>query len=420
MADSDITIFAYADWIEKKPMLMGSLHVNRAKGKEFYAFEYDETWLNSSQSRHLLDPDLNLFKGRQYTPLGKDLFGLFADSCPDRWGRMLMNRREANRARDEQRKPRALTESDYLLGVFDEARMGALRFSTVLGGEFLASSKELATPPWTTLRKLENASFAFENDENGSETKWLNQLLAPGSSLGGARPKASVQAPDGSLWIAKFPSKHDEVDSGAWEMVVHDLAVMCEINVPEARLDAFSNNGSTFLVKRFDRSGKNRVHFASAMTLLGKRDGEASNDNTSYLDIAAFIKSNGAAPKNDLLELWKRIVFGMAVSNTDDHLRNHGFVLSDKGWVLSPIFDVNPSVYGNHLSLNVSQYDNEISFDLALETAEYYGLALNDAKKVVEEVKSKVDKSWRLLAKKYGLKKIAIDRMQEAFAMEYK
>lgn len=203
----------------------------------------------------------------------KKLFGIFSDSCPDRWGRLLMKRREAVQARKEERKPRRLGESDFLLGVYDEARMGALRFSLEEDGVFLANDEELATPPWTTLRELEAASVSFENDEDGQEEKWLKQLLAPGSSLGGARPKASVQAPDKSLWIAKFPSKHDEWNTGAWEMVAHDLAAACHLNVPEAKLETFSELGSTYLVKRFDRKGEKRLHFSSAMTLLGKADG---------------------------------------------------------------------------------------------------------------------------------------------------
>ena len=213
--------------------------------------------------------------------------------------------------------------------MYDEARMGGLRFKTELEGEFLSNDREFATPPWTSLRELEQASIAFENDEKGLNEKWLKQLLAPGSSLGGARPKASVLATDGSLWIAKFPSKHDDFNSGAWEMVVHELAVMCGLNVPEAKAEKFSKLGTTFLVKRFDRMGSRRIHFSSAMTMLGKKDGANAADGSSYLEIVSFLKANGATPKKDIQELWKRIVFSMAVSNTDDHFRNHGFILEE-------------------------------------------------------------------------------------------
>jgi len=282
----------------------------------------------------------------------------------------------------------------------------------------VSADTELAAPPWTTLRTLETASLAFENDESGQDGKWLRQLLAPGSSLGGARPKASVLAPDGSLWIAKFPSKHDEWNTGAWEMAVHDLAVKCGLNVPAAGLETFSGAGGTFMIKRFDRENGRRLHFASAMALLGKTDG--NTDDVSYLDLAAFIKSNGASPKRDLEELWKRLVFNMAVSNTDDHLRNHGFILKNDGWALSPAFDINPNIYGNTLSLNVSSGDNSISFELALETAEYYGINTQDAKQIIENIKTAVSDNWRQIAAAHGLSRDATIRMEPAFAMEYK
>ena len=411
------TIYVYSDW-SGSPELMGALHASAGRGKEIFSFEYRRDWVRSADSNLILDPDLSLFEGRQYAPPGKPLFGIFADSCPDRWGRLLMNRREAILARKEGRKPRALRESDYLLGVSDKTRMGALRFSLLEGGPFLSPDEDLSVPPWTTLRTLESASLAFENDEYGQEEKWLSQLLAPGSSLGGARPKASVRAPDGSLWIAKFPSRHDEWNSGAWEIVAHDLAAKCGLNVPEAKLETFSDTGGTFLVKRFDRNGIRRIHFSSSMTLLGKTDSDT--EGASYLNMASFIKSSGALPKQDLNELWRRIVFNMAVSNTDDHLRNHGFILTDHGWTLSPMYDVNPSIYGDTLSLNVDMNDNSISFDLALETAGYYGIDIHSAKTSIADIKKTITQNWRILAAGHGLNKDAIKRMEPAFSMEYK
>ena len=264
-------IYVYCGWIKEGPMLMGYLYVDNIRGRESFSFDYNEDFLNIPQKYRFLDPDLNLYSGRQYPPNDKELFGIFSDSCPDRWGRLLMNRREAALAKKEERKPRKLLESDYLLGVYDAARVGGIRFKLQEDEEFLSSDEECSTPPWISLRELETASLAFENDENINNNKWLEQLLAPGSSLGGARPKATVMAPDGSLWIAKFPSKHDEWNSGAWEMTVHDLALMCELNVPEAKIETFSKNGSTFLIKRFDRCGENRIHFSSAMTYSEKR-----------------------------------------------------------------------------------------------------------------------------------------------------
>ncbi|MBO4678187.1 MAG: HipA domain-containing protein, partial [Lachnospiraceae bacterium] len=259
--DKEKVIYVFADFLDFNNELLGTIYVSNVRGKELFSFEYSADWLEKGM--YLLDPDLSLFKGRQYVNDDKDIFGMFADSCPDRWGRRLMNRKEELRAQKAGEKPMKLMESDYLLGVYDEARMGGLRFKTDLDGDFLSNDKEYTTPPWTSLRQLEQASYAFENE--GGDDKWLRQLLAPGSSLGGARPKASVIAPDGSLWIAKYPSKHDEFDSGAWEMVVHELAGICGLNVPEAKAEKFSKLGTTFLVRRFDRNMSRRIHFSSAM-----------------------------------------------------------------------------------------------------------------------------------------------------------
>ena len=265
------------------------------------------------------------------------------------------------------------------------------------------------------MRELEQASIAFENDATELDEKWLRQLLAPGSSLGGARPKASVMAPDGSLWIAKFPSKHDEFDSGAWEMVVHDLGALCRLNVPEAKAIKFSKLGTTFLVRRFDRDGEKRIHFSSAMTMLGKKDGANATDGSSYLELVSFLKANGAKTIRDTHELWRRIVFSMAVSNTDDHFRNHGFILSDEGWELSPLYDVNPDIYGEYLSLNVDENESDIDFDLAVEAAPYYGIDEMQAKKEVAEIKSVIRNNWIDLAKKKGISRGEIERMNPAF-----
>lgn len=408
-------IIVYENWSDIIPKKMGMLYVDYAKGKENFSFEYDEGWLTSNKSALVIDPDLSMYNGRQFLPFGKTLFGIFSDSCPDRWGRVLMKRREVINARKEGIKPRELQESDFLLGVYDESRIGALRFKIDENGSFISSDKDMATPPWTSLRSLEEAARAFEKDENALDEKWLKQLIGPGSSLGGARPKATIQDVDGSLWIAKFPSKHDEINSGAWEMVAHDLAILCNLDVPEARLEHFSKLGSTFLVKRFDRQGDRRIHFSSAMTMLGKVDGASSEDGSGYLDIASFIRSNGENPKNDLQELWKRIVFNMAISNTDDHLRNHGFLLSKSGWRLSPMYDTNPVPYGDTLSLNVSETDNSISIDLALESAKYYELSNDGAIEISNSILSTVKENWEKLAVKYGISRNEIEYMRPAF-----
>lgn len=412
-------ICVYDDFTDSEPRLLGKLYVNTIKGGETYSFEFDDNWLSSTELTISLDPDLYSYSGRQF-PNGNKIFGIFSDASPDRWGRVLMMKRERINAEKENRKPRKLYDSDFLLGVYDETRMGGIRFKAECDGAFLSDDTETAAPPWTTLRTLEEASRQFENDTSALNEKWLNQLLKPGSSLGGARPKATVVDANGELWIAKFPSKHDENNTGAWEKVVHDLARMCGLNVPESKLETFSKFGSTFLVKRFDRVGKRRIHFASAMTLLGKTDGASAEDGSGYLEMASFIKSYGSNPKGDLRELWKRIVFNMAVSNTDDHLRNHAFILTKTGWTLSPMYDVNPVPYGDELSLNVSEEDNRIAMDLALSTAVKYNIPEEEAVQIVQEITATVRNHWENLATHYKITRGQIEEMRPAFHECYK
>ena len=418
MANNQKTIFVYDDFTEEKPILLGKLYVDSIKGGETYSFEYDNEWLKNTGMTANLDPDLMPYGGRQY-PSGRTIFGVFADASPDRWGRVLMMKRERMLAEKESRKPRKLYDSDFLLGVYDETRMGGIRFKLDQEGSFLSDDKETAAPPWTSLRSLEEASRNFENDSEILSERWLNQLIRPGSSLGGARPKATVVDPSGQLWIAKFPSKNDENDTGAWEKVVHDLAKLCELNVPESKLETFSKLGSTFIVKRFDREGNKRIHFASAMTLLGKEDGASAADGSSYLDLVSFIKSYGCSPKSDLVELWKRIVFNMVVSNTDDHLRNHAFILTPNGWKLSPLYDVNPVPYGDELSLNVNEDDNRISIALAIDTAKQFGIQKNEAQLWVNGMTSIIRENWEKLAVRYGISRGKIEDMRPAFTACY-
>ena len=419
MVSKEKTIFVYDDFSMQNPTLMGILYVNSLKGGESYSFEYDREWLKKTSLKITLDPELMPYSGRQY-PFGKTIFGLFSDSSPDRWGRVLMNKRERILAGKEGRKPAKLYDSDYLLGVDDEMRLGGIRFKTEPNGAFLSDDKETAAPPWASLRTLEEASRNFENDDTVVSEKWLNQLIRPGSSLGGARPKATVIDTKEQLWIAKFPSKNDENDTGAWEMVTHNLAELCGLHVPEAKLEKFSNLGSTYLVKRFDRILNKRVHFASAMTLLGKTDGTSTADGTSYLDIAAFIKSYGAQPKRDLIELWKRIVFNMAVSNTDDHLRNHAFIFTENGWELSPLYDVNPVPYGDELSLNVDEEDNSINIDLAIEASVRFGISKTDATAYAKDILELVKENWEKRAMALGLSRRLIEEMRPAFSACYR
>jgi len=411
------SIFVYGDWEPmEQPAIIGLLNVDLLKGKEVFSFEYNAEWLKS-QKFSFFDPDLQLYKGRQYTQQDKDKFGFFTDSCPDRWGRLLMTRREAIEAKEEKRHPRKLMESDFLIGIQDISRMGALRFKTNLNGPFLAEDSKNSIPIWTSIRELEQAAYLLEKEDISleEEKKKLQMLIQPASSLGGARPKANVQAPDGSLWIAKFPSRHDEFDSGAWEFVTHELALLCRLKVPEAKCQRFSKNGSTFLVKRFDRTSNNkRIHFISAMTALGKIDGNNAQDGTSYLDIVQCIQQQGSKPKDDLLELWKRIVFSIAVTNTDDHLRNHGFLFDKKGLRLSPMYDVNPNPAGLGLSLNIDDMDNSLNFDVAIEAAKYFEIKKDEAAKIADDIRQNV-KLWESLAEKVGLSRSSIMRMENCF-----
>lgn len=415
MPDVQNTIFVYDDFSFSEPVLLGILYVDVIKGSAVYSFEYNKDWLARTGCALNLDPKLSLVTAKQYAS-DNHIFGFLADASPDHWGRQLINKSEHIHAEKEARKPRKFYDSDYLLDVCDEARMGGLRFKSDPNGSFLSEDKDVSAPPWTALRTLEYASRNLENEDAGLGEKWLNQLIRPGSSLGGTRPKATVSDANGNLWIAKFPSRYDDNDVGAWEQVAHHLARLCGLNVPESKLERFSDLGSTFLVKRFDRNQSKRIHFASAMTLLGKTDGASAADGTSYLDIAAFIKAHGIYPKRDLKELWKRIVFSMAISNTDDHLRNHAFICTKGGWTLSPIFDINPVPYGDELSLNVTDADNRIDLSLALDAAPYFGIALSEAERIAAGIIQTVGSNWSGLAAGYGLSRTQIEAMRPAFS----
>jgi len=411
-------IFVYADWIGlPEQILMGNLRTKLTKGEEVFSFEYSKIWLESGFAQDL-DPDLKLYSGPQYLGDAKPNFGLFLDSSPDRWGRMLMKRREAIKERKEGEKPQKLLESDFLLGVNDETRMGGLRFKLDEGGDFLENDEEIKAPPFTSIRELEQASQRIEDDDffkDSDAKKWLKLMIAPGSSLGGARPKASVRNTDGSLWIAKFPSKNDDKDSGIWELLVNKIASKIGINVAESTASTYSQKQHTYLTKRFDRLEEDkRIHFASAMTLLGYKNGYSHKEGGSYLELVELIERYGAEPDQDLIELWKRIVFSVGVSNTDDHLRNHGFLLTRKGWKLSPAYDINPNEDGTGLSLNISEEDNSLEFDLCLEVAEYFRWKLDDAEKYIKEASAEISK-WSEIAKGLGIPNREINYMENAF-----
>lgn len=421
MKQEQIKIWVYADWdFVDEIQLLGCLTSQRVRGKEVFAFEYSETWVKHQNPILFLDPHLGFYKGKQYLPEEKNNFGIFLDSSPDRWGRLLMRRRESWQAKLEGRNEKTLLESDFLLGVFDGHRMGGIRFKLHEDGPFLNDQKNMATPPWTSLRELEYASLQLEREDaiNDSEyTQWLNILIDPGSSLGGARPKASVMDDQGNLWIAKFPSSHDEKNMGAWEIVLHELAKACGITVPEAQIQKFSSKHHTFLSKRFDRTiEQRRIHFASAMTLLGLQDGVDHLEGVGYLDLVGFIMQHSPNAKEDLEQLWRRLVFNILVSNTDDHLRNHGFILLENGWRLSPAYDMNPNEMGTGLTLNISLNSNDLDISLALETAHFYQLKNSVAENMLFEMKQEISK-WRNVAKQFGISYGEMELTKRAFRL---
>ena len=402
----------YAGWIEP-PELLGTWYVERARGNEVISFSYADTWLKKHPDL-FLDPEILPGAGRQYPGEGKPCFGFLSDIAPDRWGRKLIERREIMDARAENRAKRRLLESDYILGVHDGGRIGGIRLAEHQTGQFLTDRPELAAPPISKIWELETASWMLEKDQDTPENKWLKNLLAPGSSLGGARPKANVLDENGQMWIAKFPSAKDIVSIGAWEMVAHDLAKEVGITVPEARLLRLSDKGSTFLVKRFDREENRRIHYASAMTMLGETDG--SKALCSYLDLAGVIEQIGENVDRDLRELWQRIVFSICITNADDHLRNHGFLLCEDGWQLSPAFDVNPAYDQDSLSLAITFDDNTRDLRLALEVSGFFRLKQGEARKSAKQIQSTVKKRWRPLAAKYHIPAREQEIMADAFA----
>ncbi|MBC73948.1 MAG: toxin HipA [Muricauda sp.] len=414
MAAGKFDIYVFADWIGlERPTLVGILSAHFAKGKKAFSFEYNKDWLKTDAQR-LLDPDIDFYSGPQY-PAKKENFGIFLDSMPDTWGKTLMKRRAAQDARANDKKAPILYEIDYLLGVFDESRMGALRFKTDLDGPFLDNDENSPTPPWSSLGELQEAVNQLENDEQSDAIrKWIAVLIAPGSSLGGARPKANILDTQRNLWIAKFPSKTDVVDKAAWEFLAYKLAIAAGIEMVESKIEKISGQYHTFLTKRFDRDNGKRIHFASAMTMTGNTENSIKESAPSYLEIVEFIENYGADVEANLHQLWRRIVFNIAISNTDDHLRNHGFILTDKGWVLSPAYDLNPSIEKDGLSLNIDMDDNGLSFDLAKSVGIYFRLSEKEMETILSEVLDVV-KNWESEAKKTGIKRSEIELMRGAF-----
>ncbi|MGJ8550684.1 type II toxin-antitoxin system HipA family toxin [Winogradskyella wichelsiae] len=415
MAKGKFDIYVFADWDGlETPTLVGVLSAHFAKGKKAFSFEYDKDWLRTDAQR-LLDPDIVFYSGPQY-PNNKENFGIFLDSMPDTWGKTLMKRRAAQEARAKNEKASALYEIDYLLGVYDESRMGALRFKTEMDGPFLDNDNQNPTPPWSSLGELQEAVNQLENDGcSDAIRKWIAVLIAPGSSLGGARPKANILDAKRNLWIAKFPSKTDTVDKAAWEFLAYQLATAAGIQMADSKIEKISGQYHTFLTRRFDRNNRKRIHFASAMTMTGNTEDILKDSAPSYLEIVEFIENYGADVDANLHQLWRRIVFNIAISNTDDHMRNHGFLLTAKGWVLSPAYDLNPSIEKEGLSLNIDMDDNALSFDLAKSVGVYFRLNDTEMNAILTDVLTVV-KDWKAVAKDIGIKNSEITLMSAAFS----
>jgi serine/threonine-protein kinase HipA len=395
------------------PQQVGTLYRQTARTDLPASFAYAKGWVDG-RNAFMLDPRLELWTDEQYPPAKSVAFGVFMDSAPDRWGRVLMERREAAAADREDRPMRNLQEIDFLLGVHDLTRVGALRFQN-MQGHFLDNSAD-AAPPVTDLETLAYISLRIEEadiEKLPEYEQWLAMLIAPGTSLGGARPKANFTSLGDDLWIAKFPAKDDRYDIGAWEYIVHRLARNAGIWVPQSELRYVGARYGTFCVARFDRREGSRRMYTSAMTLLERRDGEP---DASYLDIAEYLAGNGAQGHidSDLAQLFRRVVFNVLIGNRDDHLRNHGFIREASGWRLSPAFDMNPNPGKREHALTLDGISALPNLETALDTAEFYRIDAGQARRIVAEVQDAVQ-PWREEAAALDLSRPEIQRMENVF-----
>lgn len=393
-----LLVFADFDWLDK-PELVGELCYEKLRGSDSYAFQYDEHWLKG-HAEVKLSEDINNYPGMQYTQPGQDVFGCFSDALPDRWGRTMLKRREQILASEEKRAVRSLSSFDYLMGIDDFSRMGGFRFKKELEGEFINVSASLKIPPLTELKDLLHASREIEKSEEANvlpEKKWIVQLIQPGSSLGGARPKASVLDEKGNLCIAKFPSRKDDYDAGLWEHFSHLLAQKAGIEVAQTKVLGGLGKYHTFLSRRFDRKDEaKRVHFASSMSLLGLKDGDNAQGGYGYLDMVDFILQGCCDVEQNLQELYRRVAFNMCIGNSDDHFRNHGFLLTQKGWTLSPAYDMNPTL-NEYQSLLVNESSNKADISVLLDSCESYLIKKEIAANIIQEVQTAVS-GWESLA----------------------
>ena len=407
-------VYADFDWLDT-PQLIGELSYDSVRGSETYGFSYDKEWL-AKYGDVFLSEDLQNYPGIQYTRPEKDIFACFSDALPDRWGRTLLNRREQITASEQKRPVRRLTSFDYLMGIDDVSRMGGFRFAETSGGKFINCEASLRVPPLASVRELMHAAHEIEASEEKHllpSKKWLAQLLHPGTSLGGARPKASVIDEDSSLTVAKFPSRKDDYDVGLWEHFCHVMGRKAGLNVAETSTIP-GEDYHILLSKRFDRNDRGkRIHFASALTLLGLTDGDNASTGYGYPDIVDFIIQHGSNVEQNLEELYRRVAFYIIIGNSDDHFRNHGFLLTHKGWELSPAYDINPTLSDNQ-SLLINSSTSESNLDILLESAGEYMLSTEKAKAIIADVKSAM-KSWRSEARRLGLPQRDVDMFAPHF-----
>ena len=399
------------------PARVGQLTRNPSKTGDTVRFDYAPAWLQQTApyASFPLDHELPLAVGPLYAHAGADqLSGSFRDCSPDRWGKLLMERREAIEAREQQRPLCLLRSWDFLLGVNDESRMGALRLRDPASGDHV-DARQLSAPPIAALRELEAAAERVERGDDEQVDPWIRQLIAPGASLGGARPKSSFRDTDGNLWLAKFPALEDRRDVGRWEYITWQLSGDAGIAMPPARVLKLSGRGHTFAVKRFDRTPTSRRLYSSAMTRLARRDSDAA----SYLDLVEVIENEGSSTRigDQLAQLFRRVLFNILIGNRDDHLRNHGFLRDGNGWVLSPAFDVNPHPDKSAHVLSIDGSDASPDTSLLLATAAFYRLAPKAAQAIEREVRDAV-RGWEARARTLGLRKAEIELMRQVIDAE--
>lgn len=398
-----LLVYADFDWLGS-PQLVGSLNYESLRGNDSYGFSFDKEWIRRYGGLFLSE-DLNNYLGWQYTLPGRDIFGCFADALPDRWGRTLLNRREQIEAIEKKRPVKRLCSFDYLMGIDDYSRMGGFRFKESADGPFICTENNLSIPPLTSIRELIFASHEIEESEDRNtlpDKKWIRQLVQPGTSLGGARPKAGVVDDDNVLYVAKFPSRKDDYDVALWEHLCHLLAMKAGINAANTKVVRAGEKYHTLLSRRFDRTPDGRrIHFASAMTLLGLTDGCNADTGNGYLDIVDFILQNCFDVETNLRELYRRVAFNICIGNSDDHFRNHGFLLTERGWTLAPAYDMNPTI-NEYQSILVTASSSKADLSLLYGAAADYMLRDAEAKDIICNVVAAV-KDWRNLAVKLGI-----------------